>query len=225
MLISAATPAAARGSESAVLRRICSLDSCEGARVIPWPPSASISISNPPRSSGSGISEISWAAPTSTPMSLAWRAHSPSGSRSRGSDGTTVSQTAVRTACCASLRTVPASSPEPIDTGLYWLPGQSLGQDEVIAMHRLLGGVREQLADLVRPQALDPAQLSGRVVDDSLADRLPVARHVDRVAGVELSLDLGDSDRQQAAAALAQDSSRPVVDAQLAVTRLRVAEP
>ena len=32
----------------------------------------------------------------STPMSLAFRSQSPSGSRSRGSEGTTVSQTAVR---------------------------------------------------------------------------------------------------------------------------------
>ena len=64
------------------------------------------------------ISEISCAAPRSTPMSLAFRAQRPSGSRSRGSEGTTVSQTAVRTARWESLSTLPASSPEPIERGL-----------------------------------------------------------------------------------------------------------
>src|SRR5262245_9220430 len=114
MPISAPTPAAARGSDSAVLRRICSRDSCDGARVIPWPPRASSSVKSPSRSSGSGISEINSAAPRSTPRSLALRAQRPSGSRSRCSDGTTVSQTAVRTDRWESLSTRPATSPEPI---------------------------------------------------------------------------------------------------------------
>src|SRR3954466_7320780 len=38
---------------------------------------------------------------------------------------------------------------------------QALGQHEVVSVHRLFGGVREQLADLVRSHPLDPAQLGG----------------------------------------------------------------
>src|SRR6266516_2820402 len=199
MPISAPIPCAARGSERAVFRRICSRDSWEGARVMPCPPSASSSWSSPPRSSGSGISSISWAAPASTPMSLALRPQCPSGSRSRGTEGATESQTAVRVARCASLSTAPASSPAPIalDFTGDWPAGQGLREDEVVAVHCLLRGVRQQLADLLGAEALDLAELAGRVVDDPLADRLAVGGDLDGVTRLELALDLGDADGQQ----------------------------
>ena len=54
MPISAATPAAARGSESAMLRRICSRDSWEGARVIPWPPERVDQLQQPASELGVG---------------------------------------------------------------------------------------------------------------------------------------------------------------------------
>src|SRR3954449_3232643 len=58
-------------------------------------------------------------------MSLAFRPQRRSGSRSRGSEGTTVSQTAVRIAICEPLSALPASSPEGIDgdssTSFGWL--------------------------------------------------------------------------------------------------------
>src|SRR5206468_12354598 len=78
---------------------------------------------------------------------------------------------------------------------------------------------------LVGAQALDAPQLAGRVVDDPLADRRAVGGDLYGVAGLELALHLGDADRQQAAAALAQDAGRAVVDPQRPVTWLRIAEP
>ena len=92
-------------------------------------------------------------------------------------------------------------------------------------MHGLLRSVGDHLAHLVGTQALDSTELAGRVVDDPLADRLAVGGHVDRVARLELTLDLGDPDRQQAAAALAKNAGRPLVDPQPAVARLRVTQP
>jgi catechol 2,3-dioxygenase-like lactoylglutathione lyase family enzyme len=74
---------------------------------------ASISWSRPPRITGSGISEISCAAASSTPRSLAFRAQNPSGSRSRSIEGTTVSQIAVSVARWASFRTEASSPPTP----------------------------------------------------------------------------------------------------------------
>ena len=70
-----------------------------------------------------------------------------------------------------------------------------------------------------------PRQLGGRVVDDALADGRAVAVDLDRVAGLEVALDGGDPDRQQAGAALAQDPRRALVDHEPAVGRLRVLEP
>src|SRR5262249_57574741 len=74
-----------------------------------------------------------------------------------------------------------------------------LGEHEVVPVHGLLGRMREKLADPVAPHALDPAELVRRVVDDPLADGPAVGGDLDGVAGLELALDLGDADRQQAA--------------------------
>ncbi len=64
----------------------------------------------PPRSTGSGMSSISWVAAASMPMSLALRAQRPSGSRSFSIEGTTVSQTAVRILRSASPSAATVSS-------------------------------------------------------------------------------------------------------------------
>src|SRR5688500_4155034 len=151
---------------------ICSRDACV-ARVIPIPPKAWRSCTMPPRSTGSGMSSISWAAAASTPMSLALRAQRPSGSRSFSIEGTTVSQTAVRI-----LRSASPSATTVSSATAGTLP--RLCEDEVVAMHGLFGGVRDQLAHLVGAHALDPAQLLGAVVDDPLPDRLAVLRHIHR---------------------------------------------
>src|SRR5918994_4638630 len=236
MLISALTPAAAWGSERATLRRICSADCCE-VRPIPCPPRAWNSWRKPARSCGSGISSISCAAPWSTPRSVALRPQSPSGSRSRSIAGTTVSHTAFRiarspsestfaTSSSLTAWTLPGLARQPTLLNGSRLPGGiALGEDEVVPVHRFLGGVREELPDLVGAQALDLAELGRRVVDDPLADRLAIGGDLDRVAGLELAVDLGDPDRQQAAATLAQHPGGAVVDPQGAVARLRVAEP
>ena len=49
-----------------------------------------------------------------------------------------------------------------------------------------------------------------------LPTTLAVGDDLDRVAGLELALDRGDPDRQQAGAALAQDPRGAVVDARAA---------
>ena len=169
---------------------------------------------SPPAARGSGISSISCAAPSSTPRSLAFgprarrgrgRARSrarpcrrpPSGSRGR-----------------RSVSTLAASPHSPPGTLLARQPERKpSGEDEVVAVHGLLGGVRAAARGpcRVRMPLIRRSSL-GRVVDDPLADRLAVGGDLDRVAGLELALDLGDPDRQQAAAALAQDPGGAVVD-------------
>ncbi len=103
--MSAATPAAASGPDSAMLRRICSRDSWLGERRIPWAPIASSSCARPARSISSGIPLISSSTPRLIPISVALRAQNPSGSGSRSIDGTTVSQTAASTLRSASPST------------------------------------------------------------------------------------------------------------------------
>ena len=58
-----------------------------------------------------------------------------------------------------------------------------------------------------------------------LPTTLAVGRDLDRIAGLEVALDGGDPDRQQARAALAQDPRGALVDEHAAVGGLRVLEP
>ena len=69
------------------------------------------------------------------------------------------------------------------------------------------------------------ASSARRVVDDALADHRAVAATSTASPASKLALDLGDADRQQAGAALAQDPRRAVVDDQPPARRLRVLEP
>src|SRR5204863_9012711 len=131
---------------------------------------------------------------------------------------------------CESLSTRPRSSPDPIartlpGAGRLASCGTPLDQHEVVPVHGLLGGVRDQLADLVGAQALDPAELAGGVVDDPLADGLAVGSDLDGIARLELAIDVGDPDRQQAAAALPQHPGRAAGDTRRAVARPRRAAP
>src|SRR4051812_437255 len=54
-----------------------------------------------------------------------------------------------------------------------------LHQDEVVTVHGLLGGARQDLAHLGALHAHDTAQLGGRVVADALADDRAALGHVD----------------------------------------------
>src|SRR4051794_39189380 len=98
-------------------------------------------------------------------------------------------------------------------------------EDEVVAVHSLLARAWKPLAHLVGLQALDLTQLVGGVVNDPLADRAAVGGDVDRVARLEVPLDLDHAHRQQRRAALSQRPLGPGVDHDPAVRRLRVLEP
>src|SRR5918994_3390038 len=88
----------------------------------------------------------------------------------------------------------------------------SLDQDEVVPVHGLLGGVWEELLHLLGAHALDAVELFRRVVDEALADHIAVAGDLDGVPGLESPLDRGDAHGQQAAAALAENARRALVD-------------
>src|SRR5437764_172659 len=114
MPVRAVTPAAASGDASCRLRRICSRDSCDGARVMPCSPSTSSSSIRPPRITSSGMPRISSSAPAGTPSEDADAAQSPWGAGSCWTLGTIVSQKAVR-ACrwpSPSWVVMPCSPPD-----------------------------------------------------------------------------------------------------------------
>ena len=72
---------------------------------------------------------------------------------------------------------------------------------------------------------LDLAELVGGVVADPLADDDRAVRDLHGVAGVEGAAHLGDADRQQRRAAVAQRPRRAGVDDDRAARRLGVAQP
>src|SRR5260221_6710125 len=104
-------------------------------------------------------------------------------------------------------------------------------ENEVIPVHSLVTRSRQKLPDLRRLHPDDPPQLDRRVVHDPLSDRPArsadgdVRRDLDRIARLEVALDLGDSDGQQRRAALAQRRRGTLVDHEAAVRRLGVLEP
>src|SRR5256885_13038027 len=124
----------------------------------------------------------------------------------------------------------PARAPRARRLGTWpnnarWPVVPGLGQNEIVAVHSLLGAVRHPLQHPGGLKALDPDDLGGRIVDDPLADHLGIADHLNSVAGRELPLNAGDPDREQAGAALAQHPRRALVDDDPSPARLRVAEP
>src|SRR3954469_9364974 len=92
-------------------------------------------------------------------------------------------------------------------------------------MDGLFGGVRDVLRHLPRLQPLDPGELGGRVVDDPLADDVPVADHLDGVAGRELSLDCSYAHRQEAGTALPKGARGTPVHHHPALAWLGITQP
>src|SRR5438270_141059 len=104
--------------------------------------------------------------------------------------------------------------------------------DEIVAVHRLVGGAREDLAHGLRLQADHAPQLGGGVVADALRERasgrgLAVGARgdLDGVARVELADHLDDADGKQARAPLAHGARGAGVDHERAARRLCVLAP